>query len=142
MKGRQKFKIISTTADVGLTIFGKGLGEFYSNAWQGLNSLLFGDTEPCSGAHEPEKYCYRYHGDSRENVLNHFLSEILFLLYTRRKVTMGLDIKGAGEALLEADLLLKVMEKDPEIEIKSVTYHNLHIKDEDGFLSATVIFDV
>lgn len=139
------YEIFSTTADVGVRVWGVGFAELYRNALNGLNSLIFGEESPGTEqdtASSPEFYPFRYQGDGTENVLVNFLMEVLFLLQCHGQRTTDLDILTADYNLLDARFRLRNNTLLPELDIKSVTYHNLHVKDMDGKKTAEIIFDI
>jgi SHS2 domain-containing protein len=121
MKG---YEIFYTTADVGIKIRGKTYG---------IQTL---------SDHASSDYPFDFKGDSCENVLVNLLSEIIFLLYSRDCITTGIAIKIADETALQADLIIQPMQNPPEVEVKSVTYHNLKVKECRGVKSAAIIFDI
>jgi len=137
----QKYETFSTTADVGIRIQGSGYEELLQNAVKGLNSLYF-DDPIFSSAGSPSVYPFEFHGDSLENILVNLLSEIVFLLQNENKITIDIKIKEVNETFLKADLLTIPAHKEPNLEIKSVTYHNLKIARKDNILSTAVIFDI
>ena len=138
------YAIFSTTADVGIRIRGKTYEELYENGVKGLNALVFGKEEKESPPVDAVGFPFQYEGDSCENVLVNLLAEVVFLVYNREKITEGIEIKTAGKNFLKARLLLRSLGPDqmPEIEIKSVTYHNLKVVEEKGIKSAEIVFDV
>ena len=137
-----KYKVFSTTADVGIKIEGNGFEDFYKNALNGVNALIFGNKWDQWCAHPVATHPFSFKGDSAENVLINLLSEVIFLLYTKNKMTVDMNIKRAANQFLEADLLTVPPGLEPEIEIKSVTYHNLNIMEKNGIKSAEIIFDI
>jgi SHS2 domain-containing protein len=137
----EKYETFSTTADVGIRIQGSGYEEFLQSAVKGLNLLYFDDHNLSSSA-SSSVYPFEFQGDSLENILVNLLSEIVFLLQNENKITIGLEIKDINEAFLNADLLTIPADKEPNLEIKSVTYHNLKINRENNVLSTEIIFDI
>ena len=138
----ENYAIFSTTADVGISVRGKGLEEFYGNAIKGLNLLIFGKDYEFRGADQENIHPFVFEGDSAENVLINLLSEVIFLLYMKNIVTFDIKIKKIKQNLLEADLVTLSSSIEPEVEIKSVTYHNLKIVEKNGMISADIVFDV
>ncbi len=137
------FETFSTTADVGIRIRGKGYAAFFQNAVKGLNLLYF--DEPADNEGPPVKpglQPFEFHGDSCENILVNLLSEVVFLLQNENKTTIGLEIRQVDETYINTDLVTIPCESEPELEIKSVTYHNLGVKNEKGIKSAEIIFDI
>ena len=137
-----KYETFSTTADVGIRIQGYGYNGLFQGAVKGLNLLYFGDHAAAAVKGSPEVHPFEFHGDSPENILVNLLSEIVYLLQTKDRITTGIDVKEAGETHVKADLLTIPCRLEPEMEIKSVTYHNLEVKDNNGVKSAEIIFDV
>lgn len=139
----EKYETFSTTADVGIRIQGTGYEGLFQSAVKGLNLVLFsehGQDTPRDG--NCHLHFFEFHGDSCENILVNFLSEMVYLLLVKNKMTIDVTIKEVNETYLKADLVTVPLEREPDIEIKSVTYHNLQVKDRNGIKSAEVIFDV
>ena len=143
------YETFSTTADVGIRIAGRGYEGLLLSAIKGLNLLLFGHQPSPTSTPEapdapdaPDVYPFEFHGDSFENVLVNLLSEILFLLQNRMQLTVSLKINEVNETYLNAELLTTPAPEEPEVEIKSVTYHNLKIKRNNDTLATDIIFDI
>jgi len=144
------FETFSTTADVGIRIRGKGYDGLFHSALKGLNLLLFDcrfdRVSPLIASFPQTPYPFEFHGDSPENLLVNFLSEILFLIQQENLITTGLSIHHIDDTHIKADLLciplFELQNLQPELEIKSVTYHNLEVKDHEGIKSAEIIFDI
>jgi SHS2 domain-containing protein len=137
----EKYETFSTTADVGIRIRGSGYEELLQSAVKGLNLLYF-DDHSFSSSGSSSVYPFEFHGDSLENILVNLLSEIVFLLQNENKITIGVKFKELNETFLNADLLTIPADKEPNLEIKSVTYHNLKINRENNVLSTEIIFDI
>lgn len=135
-----KFETFSTTADVGIRVTGQDLEDLFKTAVNGLNRLLFDDEISSSAGSTVHRF--EYHGDSAENILVNLLSEILFLIQVRGLITVDLEIREAGENNITANLLLIESNLEPELDIKSVTYHNLKIIEKNGIKYTEVIFDI
>lgn len=136
-----KYETFSTTADVGIRIQGSGYEDLLQSAVNGLNLLYF-DDHNFSSSGSPSVYPFEFHGDSLENILVNLLSEIVFLLQNENKITIGIKIKEINETFLNADLLTITADKEPNLEIKSVTYHNLKVSRKNNMLSTEIIFDI
>lgn len=137
------FETFSTTADVGIRIQGEGYESLLKNAINGINLLLFDNKQFDNSSNPPEIYSFEYSGDGAENILVNLLSEVVFLVQSRNKITRELITKEINYNFIKADLLLAPGIIEPDLEIKSVTYHNLKIIDKpDGTKLAEVVFDV
>ncbi len=142
MKNSACFETFSTTADVGIRIRGTGFTEFYNCAVKGLNALYYNGHLPEEDDHPLEIIPYEYHGDGCENILVNFLSEVVFLMQNRQKLTHAVRVINAGEMYLSAELLTVPSPSGAELEIKSVTYHNLKVEDQNGVKTASIVFDI
>lgn len=136
------YEVFSTTADVGLKIRGKTFGMLYENAVKGFFRLVTGQGIESGSPETANVHRFDFRGDSCENVLVNLLSEIIFLIDSNKRIVAGIDIKNAEEKMLRADLIVQPLQKPPEVEIKSVTYHNLQIKEHGGEKSASIVFDI
>lgn len=139
------YDTFSTTADVGIRIYGYGYTGLFQSAIKGLNLLYFSEWDDDWEAKAPapvQRLPFEYYGDSCENILVNLLSEAIYLLQNENKITAGIDVKEVNETHLKADLLTIPCTIQPEMELKSVTYHNLKVEDKNGFKYAEIIFDV
>lgn len=139
-----KYEVFSTTADVGIRVLGHDYVDLYRNAVGGLNALVFGRPVDGLPAPDPAGYSFEFCGDSGENILVNLLSEVLFLLYNEGKLTVDIKFREAGKERLRCDLLIIPLPPgmEPELDIKSVTYHNLHITEKNGMKRVEIVFDI
>jgi SHS2 domain-containing protein len=136
----KRYETFSTTADVGVRIFGRTFAELYENAVAGLNGLLFARKK---GKPVEIGACgFSFRGDGVENVLVNLLAEVLSLAYQKHRRVTALACRQADEHFIDADLLLAKIDDEPELDIKAVTYHKLKVVEADGVKSASVYFDV
>ena len=141
----ENYETFSTTADVGIRIRGKGYGGLFLSAVKALNLLYFDDTAERIGTPDDapaHRHPFEFHGDGCENVLVNLLSEMVYLLQMENKITTGIEVHEASETHLNADLFTIPCDLEPEMEIKSVTYHNLEVTETNGFKVAEIIFDI
>jgi len=139
----ESLETFSTTADVGIRISGTDFAELYRNAIRGLHLLYFNKLpEETTFTHRPKPYPFSFQGDSAENILVNLLTEVVFLLQNQERVTVDVAVKRADDSVIEADLLTLPLEELPELEIKSVTYHNLAVKESAGRKQAEIVFDI
>jgi SHS2 domain-containing protein len=139
----EKFRIIATTADVGLEVKGEDEANFFKNALRGLHMLLFETPEEhLPAADEPAHFPIGITGDSIENVLVKFLEEILFITYHHQVNVVELNIKKLSNRELFGQVIGIKSPHPALVEVKSVTYHNLKIVRRPGKVSAKVIFDI
>jgi len=138
----KEYETFPTTADVGIRIKGITYKDLFKNAIKGLNLLIFENETSSQNYNSPIIYPFDFNGDSLENVLVNFLSEVLFLLYSKNRMTIDINFEEVSKNHLKADLVTFNLNLEPAIEIKSVTYHNLKVIEKKGIKYAEIIFDI
>ena len=136
-----KFDYLDHTADIGIRVYGQGLGEIFINAALALREILVKG----EGPEEEVPLVFNLKGDSHEILLVKFLTELLYLFESEHKLPHRVEIQKLYESEVEATIWTDVL--DPKYhqvktEIKAVTYHQLAIKKTDKGYEAQVIFDV
>ncbi|MGB9824031.1 MAG: archease [Candidatus Hydrothermia bacterium] len=135
------YEILNHTADFGVRLFGNTLEELFKSGFLAIIDAMVEIKGQPGKVHE---FTYENEAETLEDLLVDFLSEIIFqtIVYSRIFVNCEISVQGKS---LKAKLFYENF--DPtrhrlKKEIKSVTYHNLHIiKTESGY-EATVICDV
>jgi SHS2 domain-containing protein len=136
----KSYETFSTTADVGIRVRGRDCRELYRRAIEGLNELLFGPGGVDPAAAKSHRFEYR--GDACENVLVNLLAEVAFRVYEKRRMVCGLRIMEADDFHLKAEFREIPWPRMPQLEIKSVTYHRLKIRETKEGKEAEIIMDV
>lgn len=136
----KKYEIFATTADVGIRFCGNNFADLYENAVHGLNMLLFGKNSELPA--EKGSCHFSFRGDSVENVLVNLLAEILLMAYQKKRRVVSMVCNHADGSFLAADLRLAEIKGELELDIKGVTYHNLHVVEKYGIKKAVVVFDI
>ncbi len=134
----EKYRFFSHTADIGLEVFGRTLPELFTNAAEGLYSLLL--TEP---PHYTETVVQKISlsGSDNETLFVEWLNELIYRAYSDRKYfdKMKIEIRGNKLSAVLSGYNFRCCFKH---EIKAATYHNLKIeKLIDGF-KTKIIFDI
>lgn len=138
----KEYETFPTTADVGIRIKGITYKDLFKNAIKGLRLLIFGNESDFKFNNSPIIYPFDFNGDSLENVLVNLLSEVLFLLYSKNRMTIDINFEEVSGNHLKAGLVTFNLDLKPGIEIKSVTYHNLKVIKKKGIKYAEIIFDI
>jgi SHS2 domain-containing protein len=126
-------------ADYAMAARGHDLRELIENAARGFIAL----TADVSGLTPSDEFVAEVTGDSREQVLVHAVKELLHLREDGY-LPIKADVVEAGEA--SCMLRVGAVELGPVAErveavVKAVTYHDLHIVEEAGVLSARLVLD-
>jgi len=135
----EKYEILEHKADLKIRAFGKTKEELFENAMAGMFE---------GAKYEPKfeirnlKFEIKIKSVDLPSLLVDFLSEILYLVETRKEVYQKIDFRKFLENEIEADLIGKKI-KRMGVHVKGVTYHGLEINQrEDGIWQATILFDI
>lgn len=134
------YEIFSTTADIGLRIWGDDCGDICRQAIDAFNEMVFGPDRAEMIA--VASWRFAYWGDSCENLVVNFLLELVYLVFEKHKMVTGMNAIQNGEQFLEAELNLAEWPCDPLLEIKSVTYHNLKLEVDGEKKKLEVVLDI
>jgi SHS2 domain-containing protein len=135
------FETFEHTADLGLRIRAADLDTLFTDAAQGLFSILVEDLATVRPTQAVE---VRLQGDERDLLLFDWLKELLYhfdaehLLFGKFAVAVrpdGLTATAWGEPLDRERHVL-------EHEVKAITYHGLRVEPVDGGWEAEVIVDI
>lgn len=135
------YRTFDHTADLGLIVTGKSIGELYANAAFAVFDIItdLGRVE----ALETRRIFVE--GDSPEDLLVNYLREILYLYNGERWLLRGIRVTRIDDNVLEAEARGEPLDgRKHEIrkEIKAVTYHQVLVRQTPKGWEARVIFDV
>jgi len=134
---KKKFEILDHKADLVLRIFGKTKKELFENAMLGMFEGARYEKE--NGKSFKEKI--KIKSIDLPSLLVDFLSEILYLVETKKLVFEKINFKKFTETEIEAALIGKPL-KRMGVHIKGVTYHGLEILRKNDIWQATILFDI
>ena len=105
-------------------------------------ALCLGLAESPSWAEERAEHDFMVGGDKPEDRLVNFLKELIFLLETRQAVAEELEFEPENEACWRVrGSFARVLPEDVVREIKSPTYHRLHVESSPDW-RAEIYFDL
>jgi len=139
------FEILEHTADVGLRAFGATLPEVFVNAARGMLALALERADDETGAVRPEKSRrLSARGDDNEELLVHFLSEVLYALDTEGWRFAEFRIRKLEGNVIEAEGWGRQAEysEHSRVAVKAVTYHQVSVQKQNGEWEAVVYFDI
>lgn len=135
----KKFEILEHKADLKIKVFGKTKKELFENAMVGMFKGAGYEKEAKS---EKLKVKIKISSIDLPSLLVDFLSEILYLVETRKEVYEKVNFEKFKENEIEATLIGQKL-KRMGVHIKAVTYHDLEIKKgKNGIWQATILFDI
>ncbi len=139
-EGVMGYRIVDTTADVGVEAWGKSLKELFEEAARGLISCICPEDRV-----EPKKSVdFSSSGADPEDTLISMLNDIIYLHETRKMVFCDVKVKDISPQ--RVDFTLKGEAIDPKrhdiLGVKAATYHNVRIERKNGLYRVRVILDV
>jgi len=138
-KFMKKFEILEHKADLKIRVFGKTKEELFKNAMIGMFKAAKYQKE---AKDQGQKVKIKIHSVDLISLLVDFLSEILYLVETKKLIFEGVKFEKFDKNEIEAILIGKPL-KRMGVHIKGVTYHDLDIHQEkDGTWQATILFDI
>ena len=137
----KRYEQIPHTADIGVRVYGKDLGDLFKNAAFGMFDII----ADLDGLKKTEKLDVKVKAASREELLVSWLDELLYNFYTKGLIFSEFDIINISSTSLAARAFGKHIQDNKnrlKKEIKAVTFHDLEIKEKNGVFSVEIIFDV
>ena len=142
MAGGGRFEDFEHTADLGLHIYGRDLGELLETACAALCAQL---TDPES-VRLTDSVELAIDAPAEDELLRSWLAELLLLFNDRHWLAREAEIGYLEKCSLRA--VIRGEKYDPErheilSELKAVTWHRLAVEiQDDGSLRGTVVFDI
>jgi SHS2 domain-containing protein len=133
-----KYEILEHKADLKIRAFGKTKEELFENATAGMFEAAKYEKEVKS---QKSKAKIKITSADLPSLLVDFLSEVLYLVETKKLVFEKVKFKKFSENEIEAILIGRPL-KRMGVYIKGVTYHDLDIHQEKGKWEATILFDI
>jgi SHS2 domain-containing protein len=135
----KKFEVLEHRADLKIKVFGRTKEELFENAMLGMF-----ETAKYQKKLKPQisKVKIKIKSVDLPSLLVDFLSEVLYLVETKKLVFEKIEFKKFIENEIEATLTGKPL-KRMGVHIKGVTYHDLDIhREKNGTWQATILFDI
>ena len=136
-----RYWTIDHTADAGIEVEAESLADFFQTAGEAFCDFIC-DRSTVQKKVEPR---IRVAGKSREELLQAFLSELLYRFDVDHELFSEVTIVGMGDASLTALVggeLLDRSRHEIKIGIKAVTFHLLKVWQEGKVWKWRIIFDV
>ena len=134
----KKFEILEHKADLKIRVFGKTKEELFENAMVGMLKSAKYEKEV---KNQKSKIKIKIKSIDLPSLLVDFLSEVLYLVETKKLVFENVEFKKFTENEIEAILIGKPL-KRMGVHIKAVTYHDLKILQKKEGFEAEILFDI
>jgi SHS2 domain-containing protein len=135
------YQSFSHPSDLGLTIFGNSLEALFENA----AFAMFDNLCNLDQVKESGKVTVTAQGGDREELLVNFLNELLYLQATKGWLFRTFEVQKLDNSTVKAFAWGEPYSANVHElfhEIKSATYHDIHIRRENGTWRVDVVFDV
>ncbi|MGH7807926.1 MAG: archease [Thermodesulfobacteriota bacterium] len=135
------YEILDHTADVCVRVYGKSFNELIKNAAYAMMDLVT-DREKIKTSKQIE---IRAEGQTKEELLVHWLQEILFLHQTKKMVFRDFEVNMISKTTIKGKALGEQIDLEKHelfSDIKAVTYHNLKVESLDDRLKVEIVFDI
>ncbi len=138
-KTKNKFIVLEHTADLKIRVVGETLSDLFSQALEGMASILYYDY--AARGVSPISIAVKISSIDVNSLLVEFLSEALYQSELHQSVFPDVKMKRFTNSELEAELLGKnIIRFDRNI--KAVTYQGVRImRNPDGLWQTDIIFD-
>src|SRR3990167_8516123 len=134
------YEILEHTADIGLKAYGQTLPELFANAARGMIALALEPQE----VRPAQRLPLSARGEDLEELLVHFLSEILYAVDAEGWQFSEFRIQTLEPTRIEAEGWGEAVEPSEHLRVavKAVTYHQISVTQTDGDWEAVVYFDI
>jgi len=137
----KKYELIDHTADIGIKVRGKSVGELFENAAYAMFDLI----ADLNRVKKREVLEVEIEGEGMDELLADWLRELLYKFNGERHLLKDFKIEEIDQKSLKARVRgekLDLSRHSLKMEIKAVTYYGLEIKRTSEGWQAQVIFDV
>ncbi len=137
-----KHTYLSHTADIAFDVEADSLEELFIESFRGWLNTVIEDIDLKSDS----QFEINLSADSIEQLLVDFLNEVNFLLTVKNILCVEAESLKINKEKISLNAVMKIRKlKDVSLlkeEIKSVTYHQMEIRNEDGRYFVRVVFDI
>jgi len=143
------FELLPHTADIKIRVYGKTLKEFFRNAVIGMFQVIGPKAPGCKKQndrvicdHLPEHHDIKLDAPDLDALLVDFLSEALYISDVNDEAYLDAEIHEVSDTLIHATVRGVKVQGFEVVEIKAVTYHEMHIEKIDGIWQSNIVFDI
>lgn len=137
----RKFEFIGHTADVGVRVWGATLPELFSNAAYAMFCIIAN----LDSVEETSKRQIEVRSGNCEELLVEWLRELLYISTVKEYLFKRFDIANLTDTRLRSTCWgepIDLARHELQTEVKTVTYHQLYIKESPEGWEAQIVFDI
>ena len=146
---KKDFEQLPHTADIKIRVYGKTVEELFCNAVIGMFQVIGPHADGCIKKNDrlvckilPQKRELMVVANDYDSLLVDFLSEALYLSDVNNEAYLDVTIQIMTEQSVEATLHGVPVTRFDVVEIKAVTYHDLHVQKINGGWQTDIVFDI
>jgi len=143
------FEVLPHTADIKIRAYGNTLEEFFRNSIIGMFQVIGPKISGCKKEHErvvcsnlPEHHVVNIEAPDLDSVLVDFLSEALYLSDVHNEAYLDAKVHQVSGTSIHATIYGVKVQGFEVVEIKAVTYHEMHVEKIDGVWQSDIVFDI
>lgn len=143
------FELIDHTADLQIHVYGATLEDLFRHALCGMFQAIKPDIAGCEIKDDrivckelPRNHEINIESPDRDALLIDFLSQALYLSDVHNEAYLDVIIHALSDTMLHATLHGAPIKGFANVEIKAVTYHEVHIEMKDGVWQTDIVFDI
>lgn len=137
------YRQVEHTADFAIEVQADSLPELFEAATQGMFEIILGSRPELRALELPNWRPVQVRGADHSELLVNWLGELLVLHALEGVVAVGLrDLRFEDGGAAGEVGLVPLGTREPETELKAVTYHDLALELRDGRWRARIVFDV
>jgi SHS2 domain-containing protein len=143
------FELIDHTADLQIRVYGATIEELFRNALCGMFQAIKPDIAGCAMKDDriickdlPRHHEIKIESPDQDALLIDFLSRALYLSDVHNEAYLAVTIHTLSDTKIEATIHGAPITGFANVEIKAVTYHDVHIQKKDGLWQTDIVFDI
>jgi SHS2 domain-containing protein len=136
-----RFEFINHTADVGVRVWGATLRELFSNAAYAMFSIITN----LDSVKETSSRSVEVESQNYEELLVEWLRELLYVSTVKEQLFKRFDIEELADTYLRSTCwgeAIDLARHELYTEVKTVTYHQLCIRESPEGWEAQIVFDI
>jgi SHS2 domain-containing protein len=135
------YEILDHTADICVRVYGESFDDLLRNAARAMMDIIT-DREKVNPSQEIK---IKAQGETKEELLVHWLDEILFIHQVKKMVLRDFEVHLVSETEVRGKAFGESIDAERHeigLDIKAITYHNLKIEPSDDRLKVDIVFDI
>lgn len=146
---KKDFEILPHTADIKIRVYGDTIAQLFIHALQGMFQVIGPIVPQCKKTGDrvicdelPKQHAVNVRSIDYDSLLVDFLSDCLYLSDVNNEAYLDATIHEITQQELHATIYGVHVQGFEVVEIKAVTYHDLHIHQVNSTWQTDIVFDI